>query len=143
CREIILEISVSAAATEDRVFQPLESSQELRYAKCARLRPQGFTMRPCGIAGVSLARRHIGNHPTLRPDSCPRTDHQVSRDTGLSPQPRAVSEGGASRDPHLRYENHLPADPGVVTEVHQIVDLRTRTDYRISHRAPVDRHVCA
>ena len=75
------------------------------------------------------------------PDEGIGSDPQVSGDSRLGHHDTSALDHGAARDPGLRDDHHVLADLTVVSDVHEVVDLRAPADPGVTQRSPVDRGV--
>src|SRR5206468_9006718 len=71
----------------------------------------------------------------------PRADRVVSTDPDLSGDYTAVLHPSGARDPYLSHDKTEAPDATVVSDVHQIVDLRTSANDCVIDAAAIDRGV--
>ena len=117
------------------------SDGSLNIAACAR------SASRCGRAGYPDQVSPAGtspNTPACAPMRAPLPDRRRARRCppgrrGCTPSSMRAEPGDAD----LRHEQAEPADPHVVRDVHEVVDLRPRADHRVVDAAAIDRRVRA
>src|SRR5262249_44970465 len=87
---------------------------------------------------VILSPRKITHN--ARPCSKPGTvsDPDVIRDPDLPADHHEIAEFAAPGNPDMADDHRVPPDPGVVSDLNEIVDLCTFPDHRFSQCAAVD-----
>src|SRR4029453_995307 len=93
--------------------------------------------------GDDLAGRGAAAAPGSRGDHRPIGDRQVIADTSLPAHDDVVAQRRAAGDSRLRDEDAVLSYRDVVSDLHQVVDLRAALDGGLTERRPVDRHVGA
>ena len=81
--------------------------------------------------------------PRLHEQPRATPDREVIRNAGLTGDDHIVLHLHAPGDPGLRHDQTARADPHVVRDVHQIVDLRARPDDGVIHAAAIDARIRA
>ena len=116
------------------------SPDSRKSAACAR------SASLCGRAGYPGPRisrgRDIAEHPGLRADTAPLPTVRCPA-SPTWPASCAVLDMRRAGNAHLRHDETERTDPNVVTDVHEIVDLRPRPDHRVIDAAAIDRRVRA
>src|SRR5215468_9735050 len=75
------------------------------------------------IAEPFFACRHVGHDPAPGPDDSPLADRHIIRKPNLSGQDDAILDDNAAGDAALRDDDAVAADPHIVSDLHQVVDL--------------------
>src|SRR5581483_3194222 len=105
--------------------------------------PHPFANRLGAQAGPAGARRHVVIDIADRADLGPLPNGDVVLDPGARRQHHEILERHAPRYPGPRHHHAMAADPGIVADLDQIVDLGPLPDYRVSDGAAVDGGVGA
>src|SRR6266446_3692240 len=101
--------------------------------------PREFSERNGRSPHDFLAVGHVGEHGALRRNLYAIANGEVAGETRLSCHHYIVAEHGRAGDPDLRDEETVPADPDVMADLHEVVDLRSFADHGLTERGTVDR----
>ena len=99
-------------------------------------------MRARRVARPALTSRNVAKHPRLPCDARTVADVDVTADACLSGEDHTVPDSRRAGDPDLRHQQAESPDANVVTDVHEIVDLRAGANDGVIDAAAVDRRVC-
>src|SRR5260370_732655 len=124
-------------------YERLQVVHDLGQTVQRALRPQELAMRARRIARNGRAGIDVADHAALDGDAGAAPNRDVVREPRLAREEHVVLDVGAARDARLPRDQAARAYPTVVPDLHQVVDLRPRTDHGVVHTAAVDRGVRA
>src|SRR6266571_5350027 len=104
---------------------------------------QQLAVRARGIARHGALGGNVRDDARLHQQPGAVPDRNVIRDAGLSRDDHIVLHLAAAGDAGLRHDETARADPHVMGDVDEIVDLRARSDHGVVHAAAVDARVRA
>src|SRR5690606_28851899 len=104
-----------------------------------RVRAASDAGRKGGRAEDDLSVAHVIEDSGARGDDGSSADAEVSRDARLTGDRRVRSDLDRARQTGLRDEEDVGTDPTVVSDHHEVVDLRAASDDSRIERAAVDR----
>ena len=87
--------------------------------------------------------RHRVGNPALPRGPRPLPDSDVTVDSDLAGEHDRVFDGGAPGDPNLGGEQYVPPDTNAVSNLDEVIDLRSRADPGFSDGGSIDGHVRA
>src|SRR5438445_5264975 len=122
-----------------RAHQGLEIVHDLRQAIQGRLRAEVLAVVARREPRDRGARRDVADHPALHRDPRAATDGDVIGDPRLTGEEHVVPDVRAPGDPDASGNQAPCPDADVMTHLDEVVDFRSRADYRVVHAAPVDR----
>src|SRR3954447_9601636 len=120
------------------LFELAHLPQQLRHLRQRHRHPQPLAMGHRRIPGVRLAIRNVVRDARLRPDSRAVADAQVSHDSRLSGEDRALADLRRPGDADLGDDEGQSADPDVVRNLDQVVDLRPASDDSLAQGGAID-----
>src|SRR5262245_30734871 len=100
-------------------------------------------MGPGRVAGYGGAGRDVTNHAALGSDSSSVSNIEMIRQPHLARENDVIAHRRAAGNADLRHDQATLSDPNVVTDVDQVVDLRSRPNHRVPDAAAIDRAVSA
>lgn len=83
-------------------------------------------------------RRNIANHAGLGAHLRATSNGNVASERSLAADLNEVLQHRRPGNTNLRHDDTALAQADVVTDLHQIIEARARTNHRVPHRAPVD-----
>src|SRR5262249_39443236 len=86
----------------------------------------------------ALARRHVFGNPGFGANGDPVTNMNVTHNAYLAGDHHIVASAAGAGNAHLADQQIVSADPAVVSDLHEIIDLRSFADPRGLERAAVD-----
>src|SRR6266851_2249731 len=124
-------------------YERLEVVHDLGQAVQRPLRPQEFAMRARWVARHGGTGVDVSDDASLDRDAGAAPDRHVVREPRLAREEYVVLDVRAARDTRLPGDEAARADPTVVPDLDQVVDLRPQADHSVVHTAAVDRGVRA
>src|SRR5579883_2356189 len=85
--------------------------------------------------------RYVGDYTRLRGDLSARSYLEMRGEPRLRSHGDEIAKLGRAGDPRLRDNQTMPADPHVLRDLYEIVDLRAFADHRIVERTAIDRRI--
>src|SRR5580658_10329577 len=122
-------------------FERVDAFEQLRQLAQHHFVAQRFTMIAGGIPRNHRAFGHVAPHAGLSGDGRARTDVHVTARADLSRDLDEVADRGRTGEPGLRRDCAEFADAAVVTDLHQVVDLRAVTNLRAADLRAIDATV--
>src|SRR5206468_6658262 len=126
-----------------RLYESFELVHDFGESVHGRLRAEILAARSRRITEQRRVGRNVGDHSRLYEQPGATPDREVIRDARLSRDDHVVLHLAAPRNTGLRHDEAAGADPHVMGDVHEIVDLRARSDHGVVHTAAVDARVRA
>src|SRR5437870_3707943 len=119
----------------------LEVVHDLREAVQGALGPQKLAVVARRVTRHGSARVDVPDHAPLHRDARAAPDRHMVGESRLAREEHFILHVRAPGDSRLARDQAARADPTVVPDLHEVVDLRPRTDHRIVDAAPIDRRV--
>src|SRR5205807_3592245 len=116
----------------------LEVVHDPRQPVQRALRPQELAVLARRVPRHRRARVDVPDHPSLHRHACPAPDRHMVGEARLARQEHVVLHVRTARDARLAGDETAGADPAVVADLHEVVDLRPRADHGVVHAAAVD-----
>src|SRR5439155_1727187 len=113
------------------LHQGFELVDDLCEAVHRRLGAQQLTVRARGIPGDGDPGGHVGDDARLHEQPRATPDRDVVPNAGLPRDDHVVLHLAAARDTRLRHDEAARADPHVMGDVDEIVDLRAGADHGV------------
>jgi hypothetical protein len=98
---------------------------------------------PGRITGHGTPGSNVADHARLRSYARTGANGDVPLHPGLPADYGPVLHDGTPGDPHLRDNDYVPANPAVMSDLDQVINLCASPHDRVADRAPVDRGVRA
>src|SRR2546427_5558517 len=136
-----LALSVGSWRPGFGVHELLELVDDLREPVHRCLRTQELAVRPRRIAEQRGVAGNIAEMPGLDEQPRAASDRELIRDARLTGDDHVILHPHAAGDPRLGHDQASRANPHVVRDVDQVIDLRPRSDHRIVHAAAIDAGV--
>src|SRR6266550_3963756 len=130
-------------------YERLEIVHNMRQPVQRPLGPQELPMVACRVARHRGARLDVPDDAALHGDAGAPPDRHVVGEPRLAGEEDIILDMRAPRDPRLARDKAARADPTVVPDLHEVVDLGSRADDGVVNAAPVycrigsDLHIVA
>ena len=95
------------------------------------------------VPGPAFTRGDRAEHSGLCRDARAFADREMTSEPRLAGENAAILDPNRARDSHLRHQQTEPSDPHVVSDMHEVVDLRSSTDDGVVDASAIDRRVRA
>ena len=96
-----------------------------------------------GKSNNRLACRHILGHARLCRDSGPRSNVQMTANSGLPADHDKVFQSSGAGHADLPCNQAIPANFDVMRDMYEIINLRPRPNHRIRTGTAIDGRICA
>ena len=125
----------------EQPLEPLHHAGELEQRRRARAATRGADAPDSPTTSRRRARRRT--RPPARRFARPSPIVMCPPEPGLAREDHAVLDARRAGDADLRHDQAQRADPHVVPDVHEVVDLRAGADHGVVDAAAIDRRVRA